>query len=137
MSKLGIDKSLSKFENIKFQLPKIIANDGVRFFLKGFRSQGFTDEVFTRWKSRKGVQKGRDATRNILVDSGALRRSVSNSVKVATWDKIKFQVELPYAAYLNNGTDKMPQRKFMGDSKKLTQENIKKIKEVIGSIWQG
>lgn len=137
MSKLGLNKALAKFEQIKTTLPRVIANDSVGFFLKGFDKGGFTDASFKAWKPRKGKQYGRNATRKILVDSGALRRAVSNSVKQANWDAIKFEVELNYAAYVNNGTDKMPQRKYIGSSKKLTKQNLEKIEVVINNIWQG
>lgn len=137
MSKMGFNRKISKFERLRFELPKIIANDSVRFFLDGFNKQGFTDSAFAGWKPRKGTQSGRNATRKILVDTGALRRSVSNSVKTASWELIRFQVELPYAAYINKGTDKMPQRKFMGTSFQLRKENVEKIRKVINKIWQG
>lgn len=137
MSKLGIDKVLKKFGQMREELPKILANDTVRFFLQGFNREGFTDRKFEAWKPRKRVAlSGRDSTRKILVDSGALRRSVSNSVKVATFDLIKFSVELPYAEYVNNGTAKMPARKFMGFSAELKKQNQKKIKQVIDKIWR-
>jgi phage gpG-like protein len=136
MSKMKFDKAIGRFEKIRYGLPKIIADDSVRFFLDGFNKEGFTDTAFKAWKPRKGKQSGRNATRKILVDSGALRRSVSNSVKVATWDLIKFQVELPYAKYVQEGTDKMPARKFIGLSKQLMLQNQKKIRQVIDKIWR-
>jgi phage gpG-like protein len=136
MSKFGFHKAAMRLETIKYQLPKVIANDATRFWLKGFKDEGFTDENFKAWKPRKGKQSGRNATRRILVDSGALRRSVSNSVKIATWQVIKFSVELPYANYVQEGTDNMPARKFMGDSLQLRKQLGAKITMVINKIWQ-
>jgi len=135
MSKLGIDKVMKKFNDMRDQLPKVLANDTVKFFLQGFSKEGFTDNNFKPWAPRKGKQTGRNETRSILVDTGALRRSVSNSVKITTFDLIKFSVELPYAEYVNNGTSKMEARKFMGASAELNKRNKKKIKQVIDVIW--
>lgn len=137
MSKLGLDKAIKRFERIRFELPKIVANDCVRFWLDGFQKEGFTNVQFEPWKPRKGKQTGRNSTRRILVDSGALRRSVSNSVKEATWQRISFKVELPYAVYHMTGTGKMPKRKFMGDSVTLRRQLTKKTRDVISKIWQG
>lgn len=136
MSKFGFNKAIMKLETIKTQLPKVIANDAVGFWLKGFREEGFTDKTFKAWKPRKGTQTGRNATRKILVDSGKLRRSVSNSVKTATWQMIHFKVEVPYAKYVQEGTDKMEARKFMGDSFQLRKQLTAKINLVIRKIWQ-
>lgn len=135
MSKMGIDKVMKKFADMREQLPKVLANDTVKFFLQGFNKEGFTDTAFKQWAPRKGKQTGRNATRKILVDSGALRRSVSNSAKITTFELIKFSVELPYAEYVNNGTPNMEARKFMGVSAELKKKNQKKIKQVIDVIW--
>ena len=135
MSKMGIDKVMKKFADMREQLPKVLANDTVKFFLQGFAKEGFTDTAFKPWAPRKGKQTGRNATRSILVDTGALRRSVSNSAKITTFELIKFSVELPYAEYVNNGTPNMEARQFMGASAELKKKNQKKIKQVIDVIW--
>ena len=137
MSKFGFNRSQEKMNLIKQDLPKVIANDSIRFFLSGYKKQGFENKIFEAWKPRLNKGKGRDLTRSILVDSGALRRSLSNSVKLATWELIKFQVEVPYAGYINYGTDKMVARKFIGKSKELDKQIFVKINKVVSKIWLG
>lgn len=67
------------------------------------------------WKPSTALARAKkgNANRGLLFDSGRLL----NSFKVIA-NKTAFTVgtDVPYAGFLNKGTDKMPGRKFMGTS---------------------
>ena len=50
-------------------------------------------------------------------------------------DGFKMIVDVPYASYLNDGTDKMPQRQFIGQTVELTRMQEQKINEIITRIF--
>jgi len=104
MSKFKFDKVLKNMQDMKKVLPAKLGATGTVFFNNSFRNQGFTDRVLTLWEKRKGSR--RDSGRNILVKTGRLKGAVNNSLKIATWDQIKWKIpggEVPYAAIHNNG----------------------------------
>lgn len=150
MSKWGFDKVLRNIEEMKRDLPKVLANDALRYFNDTFVKSEW-DGV--KWqtpqrkiagtKAYKYPKKGANArhTRATLVKSGRLRRDVRSSLKLATFDKIRFEVRLPYAAVHNYGLKmkngrNMPTRKFMGQSKALSVLQKQKINLAIKKIWQ-
>jgi len=45
-------------------------------------------------------------------------------------------VDVPYASYLNEGTEKMVKRQFVGQTAELTAQQKVKINEVISEIWK-
>ena len=108
-------------------------------FLNSFKTQGWDgkrwEEVQRRIPGTKAYKypkkKGlRRRTRPILVGKGALRRAVNSSIKSVTPNRVRFQVDLPYAAIHNEGSNvggkgrrPMPKRQFMGDSPKLNRLN--------------
>jgi phage gpG-like protein len=136
MSKLKLDKVLDAFKKGKTDLPNLLGVQAVNFFNSSFKKQAWEDTSLQHWKKRLYDRSARDKTRKILVDTGRLRRAVSTSLKSVGYDKIVFRVDVPYGVYHNEGTSKLPQRKFMGDSKKLRKMQISKIKQVFNSIWQ-
>ena len=140
MSKFNLDRVLQNVEQMKTTLPKVLANDAKRFFLSSWDKQGFTDVGLTPWKPRAKETK-KTKGKSILVGTGKLRRAVANSVKSATFESIKFEVNLPYAAIHNEGGTlhnggTMPKREFMGDSKTLRDLLEKKINLAIEKIWR-
>lgn len=100
MSKFNFKTVQRNFLQMKRDLPKVIANDALRFFLDSFTKQGWDDGGLKKWKKRK-VNKGKN--RAILVKSGRLRRDVRRSQTSATFNLIKFVVDNPYAHVHNNG----------------------------------
>jgi len=124
-------RKVKQAERLKTQLPRIIANDSLNWFLAGFRKGGGqTDEG--RWKPRKRTTK-RNTGRGILVDTGALRRDVR--VRKLTFKSIVLgTVRIPYARRHNDGLKGMPKREFLGDSKKLDRKNKKTILKSIDKI---
>jgi phage gpG-like protein len=149
MSKFNFDRVLQNFNKVEKELPKELASDTQKFFNNSFRQQGWDGKTWqtpqrrisgtTAYKYPKKKDLGR-RTRATLVKSGALRRAVATSLRVATFNKIRFEVDLPYAKVHNDGLPvrnfKMPQRKFMGDSPTLRNLQLKKIKKVIDTIWR-
>ena len=144
--KFNFDKVQQNLEQLKRELPKVLANDAVRFFNGSFTKQGWDGQ---RWQTPKrkipGTYEYRYPKKNaktrqsraILVESGRLRRAVATSLKTVSFRAIRFVVDLPYASVHNEGGPKMPQRKFMGDSKTLRNLQRAKITQAIKKIWQG
>jgi hypothetical protein len=54
-------------EQLKKEVPPVLANQAQTFFTRSFDNQGFTDGSLSKWAERK---YGKDAGRNILVKSG-------------------------------------------------------------------
>ena len=102
MNKFNFDTIIKKLESKKSSLPKILANSTKKFFLASWEKQGWDDNGITKWAPRKKNKKA--IGRAVLVKSGALRRAVNASLKSATFDSIKFGVDLPYAKVHNDGT---------------------------------
>ena len=49
---------------------------------------------------------------------------------------VKMVVDIPYGKYLNEGTDKMVARKYVGQTDELTRMQRDKINEVIERVWK-
>jgi phage gpG-like protein len=120
-----------------------IAMANKNYFLESFKKQGWEgkkwDEVQRRIKGTKAYEypknKGlKRRTRPILVGKGSLRRAVNSSIKSVTPNRIRFQVDLPYAAIHNEGLRMknggiMPKRQYMGNNKELDKINQTIIKK--------
>jgi phage gpG-like protein len=139
MSKFKFDRVIKNMEAVKREAPQILANQAQTFFADTFNKQGFTDGSLQKWKERKNDTKKRDSGRAILVKSGNLRKAVANSIRSATFDNIRLVVDgkFSYGKYHNEGTDKLPKREFMGDSKTLRKMQKGKLKKMIDKIWRG
>lgn len=120
--KFQFEKKIKELQTIKRTIPKIIGNTALNHFLKGFDDEAFSDtsERSDPWKKRKTLTK-RDKVagrRNILVQSGALRRSIV--VRRATWNRIIVgSYGIIYARRHNRGLKGMPKRQFIGESQIL------------------
>ena len=139
--KFNFSRVLSNMQKVKSDLPVLLANQAQNYFAKSFKStvnQGFDGVA---WKARKKETKKTEG-KPILVSTGTLRRSVQNSIREKSFNNIRLVVNTAkgkgenYAKYINEGTDKMPQRKFMGDSKELRKEQRKLITNTIDKIWK-
>lgn len=151
MSKFNFSRVLQNMNQLKRELPQELANDAQKFFNNSFRQQGWDGQTWKvpqrripgtfEYKYPKKKDLGR-RTRATLVQTGRLRRTVATSLKSATFQSIKFVVDLPYAAVHNDGLpmkngQPMPKRKYMGDSPILRQMQRKKITKMIDTIWRG
>lgn len=116
-----LNKATSELRRI---LPLKIANLAKNHFLDGFKKDGKqTDASSSGWAQRKKLDKANRGRRAILVKSGALRNDIDirrtnlNEIVLGTLDT-------NYASFHNDGTDKMSQREFLGNSKKLDRKII-------------
>jgi phage gpG-like protein len=96
---------------------------------------GQTDDSKGGWAPRLSNAK-RNTGRAILVDTGALRRSIG--VIKATFKEIVIaSTGIPYAKRHNEGLSKMPQREFIGDSKEMNEKNKKLLVKLLGKVFKG
>lgn len=136
----SINRKIRNLKDAKRNIPFLVSNNSKNFFLQSFRNQGFTDNSLEKWQKRDNRSR-RNSGRAILVDTGALRRSIK--VSQSSFNKIVITSNLPYASVHNYGLKagrgrgfKMPKRKFMGNSKKLNQQNIDIIKSELTKIFK-
>jgi hypothetical protein len=132
-------------ERMKRDLPIILANDSMNYFVKSWDDQGWDGEAWQTPKRRIDgtpeykYPKFRDLgrrTRATLVKTGTLRRAVSMSVRSQTFTSIRLVVDLPYAARHNEGLDGMPKRQFFGgNSPILMQQHKAKIMRFMDGLW--
>ncbi len=180
----NFDRVLQNFNKIKKTIPVKVANATKNYFVKSFTDQSFDgqawQEVQRRISGTKANKYAKPAskTRAILVQSGKLRRAVSTSLRLATFDKIEFLIDggtIPYAKVHNEGNEGtvykvgfhtrknqlkiggksvkkrinkttevkehykrggIPQRRFIGDTKKLREKQVEIIVKEIDTIWQ-
>lgn len=97
-----LHKAINNYAKMKQELPKVIANECVKFFGDAFKKEGWTDTAYSPWKKRKQETK-KSAGKPVLIGTGALRRAVMTSNRAATFERIRFVVNLPYASIHNNG----------------------------------
>jgi phage gpG-like protein len=116
-------KLLRKISNIKRyikSLPREAGNVALFFFNEQFKKQSTPEDQ--KWKQRKDG----DTTRNLLVKSGRLRKSIRILRK--TTNSVTIGTNVPYAKYHNEGTARIPQRKFLGPSAILSRRIERMIK---------
>lgn len=136
MSKFGFDKVLKNMQMVKRELPKQVANDTKLYFLNAFRLEAWDGQPWELPQRRKRKARSSRDRSKTLVQSGALRRAVSNSLKEATFQVIRFDVtDVTYAGYNNFGTPRNPQRQFMGQTKELTKIQTERITKIMDRIW--
>lgn len=99
------------------------------YVAKGHWAKGFNEET---GKRKFGAYTKSDRNRAILVKSGDLRRSIR--IVSTDWKRVVLGSDLVYAAVHNDGLQagrgkgfKMPERRFMGNSKVLDKILLKKI----------
>lgn len=120
--RFNFDKILAKWEQEKKILATEVARKAENQFKENFRQGGFIDDYLQKWTPRKNADPGRA----ILVKSGRLKRGIK-AAPGENFTRIDISNDVPYAKYHNEGTDKLPQRKFIGESKALNR----KIKEAV------
>lgn len=148
----NFDRVLQNFNRIKKTMPVRVANATKNYFVKSFTEQSFDGQTWQEVQRRiSGTNANKYAkpaskTRSILIQSGKLRRAVSTSLRLATFDKIEFLIDggtIPYAKVHNDGERagrgagfQMPKRQFIGDTKKLREKQVEVIVKEIDTIWQ-
>lgn len=120
-----------------------VAMANKNYFLKSFQKQSWDGKKWQQVKRRipgtkeykYPAKKGlRRRTRPILVGKGSLRRAVNSSIKSITPNRVRFEVDLPYAAIHNEGLrirggGMMPRRQYMGQNKETDRLNKDIIKK--------
>jgi phage gpG-like protein len=103
VSKSGkpLAQQLAEFRRLIADMPAYVGTEAVRFFLDSFTRQGFIDAGFTKWEARKPNAKRN--TRGILMDTGALRRSIRIVSKGRNY--VIVGATQPYAQAHNEGVD--------------------------------
>lgn len=136
MNQFNFSGIKSKFEQLKKDLPKVIANDTKNYFVESFNAEKWDGKA---WEPRKNAK---DQGRHLLVKSARLRNDLINSNKSATWQSIRFTIDNPYAQVHNDGLKAgrgagftMPKRRFVGQTKELTRRQLDKIKSYMEKIW--
>jgi phage gpG-like protein len=111
-------------KRLKKTLPRKIANIAKNHYLEGFRREGRqTDASASGWPARKKKDK-QNTRRAILVKTASLKNDVD--VRRTTFEEIVLGTkDVAYGEYHNEGTEKMPMREFLGDSKKLDRKILK------------
>jgi phage gpG-like protein len=122
---------LARINRLLKRLPRDVGNEALLFFLNQFKKEETPEGK--SWPRRKENGEGvRDSRRGLLVKSGRLRKSIrltkvtSNSVTIGT--------NTPYAKYHNEGTERIPQRQFIGKSAALNRRLQRMIKAKI--LWE-
>ena len=124
-------QKMREIKRLKENLPRIIANESLNFFLEGFRKGGGQTDA-GRWPARKRTAK-RNRGRALLVDTGALRRDVR--IRRTSFKSIVIGTQsIVYARRHNEGLKGMPKREFLGDSKKLNRLNKKTILKELDKV---
>jgi hypothetical protein len=154
MSKFNFEKIQANLSKIQSELPLILANDVQNYTLDAFKKQGYDGKRWAqvqrriegtpeyRYPKTKGLSR---RTKPILVLSGALRRAASNLVSSAKvskrYDGFKMILSInasviPYAGYLNDGTNNMVARPFLKRNRELDQIVKNRITNYIDRLWQ-
>jgi phage gpG-like protein len=127
-----LNRSAALFNNSKDNAAGKVAGVLQTHFSNSFADEGFTDESLQQWQQVKRRLPGTPEykypkfhdldrrTRKILVGKGTPVLSQSVQVMSASFTNgITVGTTVPYAAYHNTGTDKLPKREFIGDSKQM------------------
>lgn len=138
--RFAFKKTTQDLERLKRTLPRIAGEAAKNHFLIGFRKGGGqTDKSISGWKPRATARTPRAGRRSqgraLLVRSGALRADIA--VRGACFNKVAINVvHIPYAAFHNRGTARMPQREFMGKSKALEQKIERIVRQELKRVGQ-
>jgi phage gpG-like protein len=99
------------------------------FFKGNFVKGGTEKDGFVKWKERKFK-----VNRKLLVDTGMMKNSMKLTSK--TFEKIRIEVSAPHATYHQHGTEHIPQREMLYDSKVLNKELDNIIKKEIDKLFK-
>ncbi len=119
-------RKILELHQAKRDINEDLAEESIDYFLSSFDSASW-DGVY--WpEGGKGY--------NELKETGQLRQDIANSIQHVDVDSVEIEVKNDYAAYLNNGTDNMPARKFIGQTYELTNRQKEIIINGINKIFK-
>jgi hypothetical protein len=153
MDKFNFDQVKAKLVQTKRELLVLLSNQAQNYFVESFTKQGWNGESWKEVQRRtegtkafkypktRGIQR---RTSPILIGAGwkirggTLRRAVSNMARtrILSENSVRMIVDVPYAGYLNEGTERMVKRTFVGQTAELTKMQTEKINQIISKIWQ-
>jgi phage gpG-like protein len=111
-----------------------MANNAVNHFkVTNFDAEAFIDTTPKRWPPKK-----KPDGRRMLVKTGRGRASIQVIERGSTSRKVGTNV--PYMRYHNEGTRRLPQRQFIGESKVLYDKNSRVLMSYIDRTiksWNG
>lgn len=153
-TKFSFDKVKENIAQVKKDLPRLWANDAQNYYLAAFVNEAWNgshwkdvqrrDPNTNAYKYPKNKKLSR-RTNKILIGTGRLRQAVANSSGNAhvTYKTYDFTVTLrvnssvvPYAAYLNDGTEHMVARQYFGDSPALRRILTDRVKRFMDRVWK-
>jgi phage gpG-like protein len=107
----------------------IAEKQSLDFYKRSFTNEGFTDNSLKRWPRRK-IQRSWP----LLYKTGNLK----NSLKIIIRGENYFVIgtDVSYAPYHNNGTDRLPQRQFIGESATLTRRLTNLLDDIIKKVFK-
>lgn len=123
-----ISKQIRELEAAQVPMMKKIGEVARIFFIDTFNKKGFTDKNFEAW------EKDENPSNELLVRTGDLKRSIR--VSEISEKKVTISSDIAYATFINDGTSRMPARKFMGDSALLSTMVEKEIDNTIKKIFK-
>lgn len=152
MSKFNFQRVIDNIDQVKKELPVLLANDAQKYFLASFKDQGWNgnpwEEVERRKPDTKAYKYAKPVSKRtmpILQGTGLLRREVSliAANAIITYDRFNFKVKLildddmvPYGKFINEGTDNMVVRPFMKASPGLREILFNRIKRYMDNVWK-
>ena len=153
MHRFNLQQVKANLERTKRELPMKLSAQAENHFAESF-TKGGLDEY--KWKEvnrridgtkeykykPKGISESAWHSNPILVGTGTLRRKVAKSAVERTFQRIRLQVDLPYASIHNEGgqagrnhTSTIPARPFMKQTTTLTSMQTELIREYMDKIW--
>jgi phage gpG-like protein len=108
----------------KHKAPEVVGQIAVEFYKDSFLNEGFTDKTLEKWPAVKRPERKRRNSK-ILVGTDNLRRSIKPVVeesKVSVHAEVYSKNNFNYAPVHNFGTNKIPQRQFVGESETLNEK---------------
>lgn len=105
-----------------------MANNSVQYF----KVDTFDKAAFdgNKWAPRKKT----DTSRQMLVKTGRMRQDIRVTERGINYRRVGTTV--PYAKYHNEGTNRLPQRKFIGNSRWLYRRNAVELLRAVKSVFR-
>lgn len=150
LSRFDFKEVIAQLQRVKSDLPRVLANDTKIYFVGQFNKSQWNGIAWPEVERRKSGTKANKyasaarQTEHILVKSGRLRRAVVNALQIATFNLIRFNVvDVPYAQIHNEGgkagrggSATIPKRQYMGQTRELTEIQLKRIVSYVDKIWK-
>lgn len=102
----ALKEKLKKVEDFFQKLPAHIVSKYRLFVNNNFKQEGFEDDTLEKWplRSKQDKNEKKRGKRNLLVKSGALRRSIEVKIlKEAAGSVVVVSSDMPYAKIHNEG----------------------------------